>query len=40
VNKDRVPKIVILAIIQDEYKYKNRKEDNIYKKVWRVNERK
>jgi hypothetical protein len=29
-----------LAIIRDEDKYKKKKEDVIYKKVWRINERK
>jgi hypothetical protein len=40
VNKDQVPKIEILTIIQDEDKSIKKREDVEYIKVWRINERK
>jgi hypothetical protein len=40
VNKDQVPKIARLAINRNEDKSKKKKEDGIYKKVWKINERK
>jgi hypothetical protein len=40
VNKDQVPEIARLEIIQDEDKSTEKKEDVRYIKVWRRNERK
>jgi hypothetical protein len=40
VNKDQVPKIVRLAIKQDEEKSTEKKKDARYRNIWKINERK
>jgi hypothetical protein len=40
VNKDQVPEITRLEIKQDEEKSTEKKKDVIYRKVWKINERK
>jgi hypothetical protein len=40
VNKDQVPEIERLAIKRDEENYTEKTKDAIYKKVWKIIERK
>jgi hypothetical protein len=40
VNKDQVPKIARLAIKRDEENSTKKKKDVIYRKVWKITERK
>jgi hypothetical protein len=40
VNKDQVPEIARFALKRDEEKSTEKKKDVIYRKVWKINERK